>query len=374
MSEKIKVINDSKAGFSQRKLADKSRNIPVTGALLQEKALTVARSLQIDSFEASNVWLDSFKCRHNIKRETLHGEKGGFDKNVIDKFRKNVLGVFKDYMSSQIFNIDETALYYKCLSSKSLINKSKESSGVKMNSSRITICLCVSFDGMKCSPLIIRSSRRPGALEKFNLDEKAGFLYRGNKAAWMTKSLFQEYLIYLDNYFTKKNLGPVALILNNCELQPLDITVNRIFKMYYKKNLQKIISLTESCENNDVNTLLNSITLHDVVRFCIASLGEISERVVIIGFEQAFGITIHEYLSHINNNGNNHHEKLTDHLNDIDGMLKVLNFPGSPEDLCYLEENCGLFSIEENNNIDVDKSLTNIVADHYTSNGEKSDD
>uniref|UniRef100_A0A0N5BUX3 DDE-1 domain-containing protein n=1 Tax=Strongyloides papillosus TaxID=174720 RepID=A0A0N5BUX3_STREA len=317
---------------------------------------------------------------------------------------KFVLGVFKDFKPSQIFNIDETALYYKCLSSKSLIDKSKESSGVKINRSRITICLCVSFDGMKCPPLIIGSSRKPRALKKkINLDGKAGFLYRGNKAAWMTKSLFQEYLIYLDNYFTKKNISPVALILDNCtshnvesaeldfhfnniklfflpksttgELQPLDITVNRIFKMYYKKNfLQKIISLTESCENGDVNTLLNSITLHDVVRFCIASLDEISERVIISGFEQVFDITIHEYLSHINNNANDHHEKSADHLNDIDGMLKVLNYPGSPEDLCYLEENRGLASIEENNNIDVDKLLTNIVADHYTSNGGKSDD
>uniref|UniRef100_A0A0K0FC90 ORFan n=1 Tax=Strongyloides venezuelensis TaxID=75913 RepID=A0A0K0FC90_STRVS len=76
-------------------------------------------------------------------------------------------------------------------------------------------------------------------------------------------------------------------------------------------------------------------------------LDEISERVVISGFKQAFGITIHEYLSYINNN---HHEKLTDQLNDIDA------------------------SIEENNNIDVDKSLTNIVADYYISNGKKSDD
>uniref|UniRef100_A0A0K0FC89 HTH CENPB-type domain-containing protein n=1 Tax=Strongyloides venezuelensis TaxID=75913 RepID=A0A0K0FC89_STRVS len=144
----------------------RSRNIPVTGTLLQEKALAVARSLQIDSFKASNVWLDSFKCRNNIKRGTLHGEKGGFDKNVIDKFRKNVLYDFKDYMASQIFNIDETALYYKCLSSKSLIEKFKEFSGVKMNRSRITTCLCVSYDGIKCPPLIIGSFRRPRAFKK----------------------------------------------------------------------------------------------------------------------------------------------------------------------------------------------------------------
>ena len=52
--------------------AARSRNIPISGTLMQAKANQVASILQLDQFKSSNGWLESFRKRHNISFRTLY--------------------------------------------------------------------------------------------------------------------------------------------------------------------------------------------------------------------------------------------------------------------------------------------------------------
>ena len=52
------------------------RRINVSGPLIQERALKFASDLNVESFKASNGWLESFKKRHNIIFGTMCGERG----------------------------------------------------------------------------------------------------------------------------------------------------------------------------------------------------------------------------------------------------------------------------------------------------------
>ena len=52
----------------------RSKNIPMTGRLIQEKATMLAVAMGHADFTASNGWLDSFKKRHDIKASVLSGE------------------------------------------------------------------------------------------------------------------------------------------------------------------------------------------------------------------------------------------------------------------------------------------------------------
>ena len=54
----------------------RQRLVPVTGPMLQEEALIIARSLGINDFKASNGWLQRFKDRNNIKQLVVSGESG----------------------------------------------------------------------------------------------------------------------------------------------------------------------------------------------------------------------------------------------------------------------------------------------------------
>lgn len=46
--------------------AQKASGIHVTGSMMQQEALCIARALGINNFAASNGWLDSFRRLHNI--------------------------------------------------------------------------------------------------------------------------------------------------------------------------------------------------------------------------------------------------------------------------------------------------------------------
>ena len=52
----------------------RSKNIPITGRLIQEKATMLAVAMGHADFTAYNGWLDSFKKRHDIKASVLSSE------------------------------------------------------------------------------------------------------------------------------------------------------------------------------------------------------------------------------------------------------------------------------------------------------------
>ncbi len=62
----------------------RQRSIPVSGPLLQEDALQIAKSIDKDTqFKASNGWFDSFKKRHSIEQMTVSGECGDVQEETV---------------------------------------------------------------------------------------------------------------------------------------------------------------------------------------------------------------------------------------------------------------------------------------------------
>ena len=53
----------------------RSNNIPVNGIIIKEKALSLARSLELTDFRASDGWLDKWKQRHNVTFKAVSGEE-----------------------------------------------------------------------------------------------------------------------------------------------------------------------------------------------------------------------------------------------------------------------------------------------------------
>ncbi len=54
----------------------RSRGLPVSGPILQQKARDMAAAAGITDFKASNGWLDRFKKYHNICAKVVSGERG----------------------------------------------------------------------------------------------------------------------------------------------------------------------------------------------------------------------------------------------------------------------------------------------------------
>lgn len=75
-------------------------------------------------FKASNGWLDGFKARHDIVFKQPQGEAGDIDFEAVDNWRQTVLQQkLAEFNENDIFNVDETGLFWKLLPSKTLAFK-----------------------------------------------------------------------------------------------------------------------------------------------------------------------------------------------------------------------------------------------------------
>jgi transposase-like protein len=94
----------------------RSQNVPLSGPIIQEKARMFAAKLGIQNFEASNGWLSKFNARNDISYKTICGESAAVNVQVADDWKENVLpGLLEGYEPEDIFNADETGLFFKCL-------------------------------------------------------------------------------------------------------------------------------------------------------------------------------------------------------------------------------------------------------------------
>ena len=91
----------------------RNQTIPISGPKIQEKARDYARQLNdVSDFRASNGWIDRFETRHNIGASKLSGERASVDSATVDSWRERLAELTRDYEARDIYNIDETGLFF----------------------------------------------------------------------------------------------------------------------------------------------------------------------------------------------------------------------------------------------------------------------
>ena len=64
-----------------------------------------------------------FKTRHGIKKRKLHGESGDVDSSTLPQQRKGLQELTEKYEPQDVFNFDETGLFYRMRPSQTLATK-----------------------------------------------------------------------------------------------------------------------------------------------------------------------------------------------------------------------------------------------------------
>ncbi|UYV78468.1 hypothetical protein LAZ67_16001564 [Cordylochernes scorpioides] len=193
-------------------------------------------------------------------------EVASADEEAARKYPEKLAKIIKDggYCAHQIFNADETGLFWKKMPTRTYIAKSeKNASGFKAAKDRVTLLLCSNASGDRMlKPLLVNRSLKPRALKGKDLNTLPVH-WMANKKAWVTTAIFTEwfnkcFVPEVENYMKEMGLEfKILLILDNAPghpnlehpnikvvffppnttslIQPLDQGIISTFKKYYVK-------------------------------------------------------------------------------------------------------------------------------------------
>ncbi|KAG8739663.1 hypothetical protein FRC10_005290 [Ceratobasidium sp. 414] len=174
------------------------RHPRLTGTAIRLKAREFATSLghPADFLSLSNGWLESLQSRMGLRQHRYHGEAASAPVEKLAAEISRVRTIMDEYLPRDQLNFDETAFYYRLAPDKGLAVA--QTSGIKMNKTRITVGLCTNVDGSeKFDPMFIGHARRPRPFGKKDGTE-LGYDYWWSKSAWMNADIWQRWLANLN--------------------------------------------------------------------------------------------------------------------------------------------------------------------------------
>lgn len=262
--------------------AQRSQNVPVSGPLLQEKANHFARLFGKIDFKCSESWIYRFRQRHDIVVGKVCGEAASVSRSDCDNWLKTVFPKLTEgYTDSQIWNADETGLFFKLTPEKTLKFKGEKCVGGKLSKDRITVLVASSMAGEKRKLLVIGKAKKPRCFKNV---KSLPVDYEANRKAWMTSDIFEKVLRKWDSQL-RNNKKKIILFIDNCPahpkienltniklaflppnttsvIQPIDQGIIKTLKSHYRKILvQKMMNDIEKAAGSFSVNLLNAIEM-----------------------------------------------------------------------------------------------------------------
>ena len=161
--------------------AARAQSVPLSGEMLKAKAEDLASELEPTvPWSCSNGWLSRWKKHHNITFRAICGENASVDLSVCDEWKELTLrSILQRYSAENVFNADETGLYWRLLYDKTHAVKGETHSGGKKSKERVTLLVCANMTGTEKRPLlVIGKFQRPCCFSGIaNLPTE----YKGNK-------------------------------------------------------------------------------------------------------------------------------------------------------------------------------------------------
>lgn len=92
---------------------------------------------------------------YHITYKIIYGKSADVNIENVKTWKEKLLVKLKYYMPNNIFNTDETGLYFHTMQTKTHALQNDKCSGRKTAKPRIRILLCVNIEGEKEEPFIV---------------------------------------------------------------------------------------------------------------------------------------------------------------------------------------------------------------------------
>ncbi|KAK9704378.1 DDE superfamily endonuclease [Popillia japonica] len=171
----------------------------------------------------SSGWLYRFQKRHGISAHVISCEKNKVNEQTVDEWKQEFRLIRQHYSDKDVFNIDETGVFYNLLPERTLDFKGKKCYGGTKSKERLTAVLCCNADGSEKLKLwIVGKSKYPRKAwcddqqEQGSLDLQDGLVeewqHYQQARAISTTLPFEDYINIDKELFTSGNLEVVPVI------------------------------------------------------------------------------------------------------------------------------------------------------------------
>ena len=175
---------------------ERNQRLPVTRALIQQRAMIAAKNQGIVGFQASNGYVQKFLRRTRVHKSIrLHGRGGSALPGNHTQRMAEIQDIARQYSLSNIYSMDESGLLYRMGPRPSYFSANENPSSLRGThlqkyKARIINFLCVNVDGSHSVPVrYIGNSAEPRCLRDLRFSSLR-LNYDSQNNAWMDSARF----------------------------------------------------------------------------------------------------------------------------------------------------------------------------------------
>lgn len=211
---------------------NRNSNIPISGPILIEKAKSIAEGLGIENFACSSGWLWRFQNRHGITSQKICGELNKVNTTHVDNWLETFAEVRKKYSLRNIFNMDESGIFFNLFPDRTLDFRGKKCHGGSKSKERITAVFMCNADGSEKPPIwVIGKFESPRCFK--NMDKtRLPCTYSHQKNAWIDAKSFRMWLLKFNERMASQNRH-ILLTLDNCRAHDVSNLTTSHIEIYF---------------------------------------------------------------------------------------------------------------------------------------------